>query len=399
MTDKPSARPSATAIFRVSLKLGLIAFGGPTAHLGYFREEFVRRKKWLTDEAYSDLVALSQFLPGPASSQTIFAIGMRQRGWTGALLASAGFTLPSAILMIAFAYGVGSIGQLDEAGWLKGLKLAAVAVVAKAVWEMSRQLCPDSLRRCIAIAVAALLILSPNLWLQLGTIIGGAVIGCLAGGKKTYPTHANSPDPAKPPRQALLSLALFVALLIGLPLASSLSSSHGLALFDSFYRSGSIVFGGGHVVLPLLRSEVVPPGWVGDNAFLAGYGAVQAVPGPLFTFASYLGTLASPEKGGWLGGLLCLAAIFLPGWLLMAGALPFWDRLRRLAAAQAALRGANAAVVGILAAALYAPVATSSISHPGHLIVAITGFALLKWTKCPPWLWVLLAAGAGPFLA
>lgn len=393
MTENDSPIRHWGEVFRVSLKLGLVSFGGPVAHLGYFREEIVRKRQWLDDAAYADLVALCQFLPGPASSQTIFALGLRRAGLAGGILASLGFTLPSAILMILFACGVTSFGGLQNAGWLHGLKLAAVAVVAKAVVGMGHRLCPDLARRIIALLAAAFLIVFPGAWFQLAVILAGGFAGWRIGWEK--PPDAT---PASGKKQgnhvvAASALGLFALLLVMLPVLASVTEDRNVAMFDGFYRAGSLVFGGGHVVLPLLRAEVVPNGWVDDDAFLAGYGAAQALPGPLFTFAAYLGAVASPHP--WLGGLWCLFAIFLPAWLLIYGALPFWQRLRGKPWARAALQGANAAVVGVLLAALYHPVATGGIHSVADLACATGLFALLQWTKCPPWLVVLVAAGAG----
>ena len=375
-------------IFFSSLKLGLIAFGGPTAHLGYFREEYVQKRKWLSDAQYSDLLALSQFLPGPGSSQTIFAIGIKRGGWLGGVLASAGFTLPSAILMIAFAYGITRLGDVSDSGWLAGLKIAAVAVVAKALLEMARSLCRTKLQGSIAMTACAGLILFSNPWLQLGMIITGALIHWIA----TRPPASSSTEKTRGSHKlAITCLSLFITLLFALPLLSASLDSGALSLFERFYLAGSAVFGGGHVVLPLLESATT----VDRDAFIAGYGAAQAIPGPLFTFSGYLGTLAWPSSPSVTGGVVCMVALFLPGWLLMAGALPFWDRLRSIPAAKAALAGANAAVVGILAAALWNPVITGSILGPNEGLLALIGLVLLIKFKCPPWLWVLLAAGAG----
>lgn len=388
-------RHSLTEIFLSSLKLGLMAFGGPTAHLGYFREEYVRKRQWLSDQEYSDLIALSQFLPGPGSSQTLFALGLKRGGWRGGVLASAGFTLPSALLMIAFAYGISSLGKIGESGWLAGLKVAAVAVVAKALWEMTRSLCTDLTQRLIAAFACASLILMPHPLLQLSLILAGALVHGLA--KRPQQAGSGATTGGRH-RVALSCLGLFALLLLVLPLLASSFQAPGLTLFDRFFRAGAAVFGGGHVVLPLLETAVVSDGLVNSDAFIAGYGAAQAIPGPLFTFSAYLGTLAAPISPPWTGGLLALMALFLPGWLLMAGALPYWDRLRSIPTAKTALAGANAAVVGILAAALCNPVITRSILGLPDALLAVAGFALLKWGKCPPWLWVLLAAGAGQWL-
>ena len=382
----------------VFLKLGLISFGGPVAHIGYLRQEFVRQRRWLDDAAYGDLVALCQFLPGPASSQVVFALGMQRAGWLGGLLASFAFTLPSAILMILFGYGVAALGDLQQAGWLHGLKLAAVAVVAQAVWGMGRHLCPDQARLTIAGAAAALLLSFPGALVQVGVILGGGILGwCLYRTPRPPSERAN---PAGRPRHLVAGgmLLLFFLLLILLPILAAATGRKELAVFDSFYRAGALVFGGGHVILPLLRAEVVPPGWVADNTFLAGYGAAQALPGPLFTFAGFLGTAIQPGPQAWAAGLGCLLAIFLPAWLLIAGALPFWHRLRAKSWTRAALPGANAAVVGVLLAALYNPVWTEGVRSAPDAAIAVVAFGLLQWWTWPPWLVVLLAAAAGQWV-
>ena len=385
--------PETLAVF---LKLGLTSFGGPIAHLGYFRDEFVVRRQWLADAAYADLVALCQFLPGPASSQVGIAIGLTRAGLPGALAAWLGFTLPSALAMILFAYGVDAFADDVAAGWLRGLKVVAVAVVAYAVWGMARSLSADRERATLTVVAAAIVLFWPGALGQIGAILLGAVIGILflggavgqAGGHLAVPVSR---------RAALLCLGLFFALLIGLPILAATSDSMAVRMFDSFYRAGSLVFGGGHVVLPLLQAEVVDPGWVTRDAFVAGYGAAQAVPGPLFTFAAYLGAVMIPEPDGAAGGLLCLLAIFLPSFLLVIGVLPFWDALRRRPQAQAALRGVNAAVVGLLLAALYDPVWTSGIQTPADFALAAAALLLLAFWQVPPWLVVVVTAlgGAG----
>ncbi len=379
------------------LKLGLISFGGPVAHLSYLRTEFVTRRRWLDDEAYADLVALCQFLPGPASSQTVFGLGMQRGGLPGALIASVCFTLPSAVLMIAFAYGVAMMGDLHKAGWLHGLRLAAVAVVAQAVWGMGKKLCPDLPRIIIAVAATVFVFLNLTSLSQVGAIAAGALAGWIFYGrreKSDVPNPANTP-PASHHFWAALSLIAYAALLIASPVIAAGSSVKGIHVFDSFYRAGSLVFGGGHVVLPLLRAEVVPAGWISDDAFLAGYGAVQAVPGPLFTFAAYLGTIIHGSPHAWLGGFGCLLAIFLPAWLLVGGALPFWHLLLRKTWAQAAMRGANAAVVGILFAALCNPLWKETVSTVGDIALVLAAFICLEIWHRPAWLVVVLAAAAG----
>lgn len=390
-----SAGRKLAEIFAAFLKLGLISFGGPVAHLSYFREEFVRRRRWLDDAAYGDLVALCQFLPGPASSQAAFALGLQRGGLAGGLVASLGFTAPSAALMIAFGYGVAAVGQLHHAGWLHGLKLAAVAVVAQAVWGMGRSLCPDRARLSIALAAAAVLLLLPGAAAQIGVLAGGAILGWRLYRNTIKADQATVSEPLRRHWPAALALVLYLALLVSLPALASVTGRKSIAVFDGFYRAGSLVFGGGHVVLPLLRAEVVPRGWVSDDVFLAGYGAAQALPGPLFTFAAYLGTVMAPGAGAWKLGLWCLLAIFLPAWLIIGGALPFWTQLRTRTWAQAALRGANAAVVGVLLAALYNPVWTQGIQVPRDVAAAVAAFGLLQWWKVAPWMVVLMAAAVG----
>jgi chromate transporter len=379
-------------------KLGLISFGGPIAHLGYFRDEFVSRRGWLNDEAYADLVALCQFLPGPASSQVAFALGMMRAGLAGAVAASVCFTLPSAVLMIAFAYGITRATDLVHAGWLHGLKLAAVVVVAQAVWGMGRKLCTDTARVSIGIAAAVATLAAPGAWSQVAVIAGGALLGWLVSGgtvRETRPVGGREPRWARGHTGAMVALAAFLVLLAALPLLASWTGSRPIAEIDSFYRSGSLVFGGGHVVLPLLREEVVPRGWISDDAFLAGYGVAQAVPGPLFTFAAYLGTVMHGGPNAWLGGVWCLIAIFLPAWLLIGGTLPFWRHLREEAWAQGALRGANAAVVGVLLAALYTPVFTAAVAGRRDMAAVIAGFGALQFWKAPPWAVVVGMAAVG----
>ena len=390
---------SALEVLRVFLRLGLTSFGGPVAHLGYFRAEFVERRRWLEEPAFADIVALCQFLPGPASSQVGISLGILRAGLPGAFAAWFGFTGPSAVVMILFAYGVTAFGDLSHAAWLHGLKIVAVAVVAQAVWGMARNLCPDRERATIAVGAALLAIACSSASGQIGAIAAGGLIGWvfLRNGAAAQP---GPPLAIHLPRSWSVAAALgFFALLFGLPLFSAAVPSHPIALFDSFYRSGSLVFGGGHVVLPLLQAEVVPPGWVTNDAFLAGYGAAQAVPGPLFTFAAYLGAVMGPRPNGWLGGLICLAAIFLPSFLLLIGALPFWDSLRRRPEVQSALRGVNAAVVGLLLAALYKPVWTSAILSPADFAIGISAFLLLALWAVPPWLVVVLGAIAATVVA
>lgn len=397
MTDTPNADKRPWAVFLIFLRLGLTSFGGPIAHLGYFREEFVSRRRWLSERSYADLVALCQFLPGPASSQVGIAIGLSRSGYGGALAAWAGFTLPSAIAMVLFALGLAHYGDVIPAGGLHGLKVVAVAVVAQAVWGMARHLCPDAARRTLMAAAACFVLLVPAAWAQVGVIVMAGIIGVALF--KADRTAAHDPMPVAVGRRAgAVWLSLFFALLLGLPLLSALFPGQMLAQVDGFYRAGSLVFGGGHVVLPLLQAEVVPPGWVGNDAFLAGYGAAQAVPGPLFSFAAFLGASMSGAPSGWLGGLVCLLAIFAPSFLLVLGALPFWEQLRRNARARAALSGVNAGVVGLLLAALYQPVWSSAIHMPRDFALALVALVALMFWRWPPWLVVLGSGVAGGVL-
>ena len=393
------ARQSRAAeVLRVSLRLGLTSFGGPVAHLGYFRDEYVVRRKWLDEATYADLVALCQFLPGPASSQVGIAIGQLRAGALGALAAWTGFTLPSAIALVLFAYGVDSFGGALGAGWLHGLKVVAVAVVAQAVLGMMRNLAPDRERATLAVVAAAIVLAFPNAFGQIGAIVLGGVTGIVLLRGATPADGATLPVTVSRRTGAFL-LALFVILLVGLPLVAAAVPSQSVKLLDAFYRAGALVFGGGHVVLPLLQASVVPPGWVTNDAFLAGYGAAQAVPGPLFTFAAYLGAVMGPQPNGWAGAALCLVAVFLPSFLLVIGTLPFWDALRRRPLAQAALRGVNAAVVGLLIAALYNPVWTAGIANAYDVALAAAAFLLLFMWQTPPWLVVVLSALGGVLIA
>ena len=393
------ARQSRAAeVLRVSLRLGLTSFGGPVAHLGYFRDEYVVRRKWLDEATYADLVALCQFLPGPASSQVGIAIGQLRAGALGALAAWTGFTLPSAIALVLFAYGLDSFGGALGAGWLHGLKVVAVAVVAQAVLGMMRNLAPDRERATLAVVAAAIVLAFPNAFGQIGAIVLGGVTGIVLLRGATPADGATLPVTVSRRTGAFL-LALFVILLVGLPLVAAAVPSQSVKLLDTFYRAGALVFGGGHVVLPLLQASVVPPGWVTNDAFLAGYGAAQAVPGPLFTFAAYLGAVMGPQPNGWAGAALCLVAVFLPSFLLVIGTLPFWDALRRRPLAQAALRGVNAAVVGLLIAALYNPVWTAGIANAYDVALAAAAFLLLFMWQTPPWLVVVLSALGGVLIA
>ena len=387
-------KDSAWAVFLVFLRLGLTSFGGPVAHLGYFREEFVHRRRWLSERSYADVVALCQFLPGPASSQVGMAIGLSRAGYGGALAAWAGFTLPSAIALVLFALGVASHSAMIPTGALHGLKVVAVAVVAQAVWGMARNLCPDTPRVTVMAAAACAALLAPSAFGQVGVIIAAGVAGLLLFRPDAAQDH--EPLPMTVGRQAgALWLALFFCLLAGLPILAAALPYQSVAEISAFFRSGALVFGGGHVVLPLLQAAVVPQGWVSNDAFLAGYGAAQAVPGPLFTFAAFLGASMSSAPSGWAGAAICLLAIFAPSFLLVAGALPFWETLRRNARTQAALMGVNAAVVGLLLAALYHPVWTSAILAPRDFGLAVLGFVALSFWKLPPWLVVLCSGALG----
>jgi len=394
----PDQRGSAWEVLLVFLRLGLTSFGGPVAHLGYFRDEFVVRRKWLDEKAYADLVALCQFLPGPASSQVGMAIGLARAGYVGTLAAWTGFTLPSAIALVLFAYGVGALGDAAGLGWLHGLKVVAVAVVAQAVLGMMRTLAPDRARATLAVIAAVIVLACPSAWGQIGAIVLGGLAGVLLLQGEPQGDHAPLPLTVSRTVGATL-LAIFFILLAGLPLLAAAFPSQTFKLIDAFYRAGSLVFGGGHVVLPLLQTSVVPPGWVSNDAFLAGYGAAQAVPGPLFTFAAYLGAVSGPAPNGWIGATICLLSVFLPSFLLVIGALPFWEDLRRRPAAQAALRGVNAAVVGLLLAALYNPVWTAGILNARDFALATGAFLLLFMWQTPPWLVVVLSALGGTAIA
>jgi chromate transporter len=379
------------SIFAVFLRLGLTSFGGPIAHLGYYRTEFVERRRWLSEAAYADLVALCQLLPGPASSQVGFAVGLSRGGLLGGVAAWLGFTLPSAVAMVLFAQGAASLTGPLSAGMLHGLQVAAVAVVAQAVWSMAVSLCPDRPRATIAVVATLIVTAAPTAIGQIAAILAGAAAGAWLC--REVPAAAPSARLSIPvPRGlAIAALAVFALLLIGLPIAAAVSPGPALAMATAFYRAGALVFGGGHVVLPLLHASVVEPGWVSEDAFLSGYGAAQAVPGPLFTFAAYLGAIMT----GWVGAGLCLVAIFLPGLLLVVGVLPFWASLGRGALMRASLRGVNAAVVGVLLGALYDPVWTKGIGGPADFALALVAFALLVIWKAPPWLVVLVNAAGG----
>ena len=392
------SQASLLEILWVTTRLGLTSFGGPIAHLGYFHEEYVKRRKWIDEQSYAELVALCQSLPGPTSSMVGAAIGLVRAGLLGGLLAWLGFTLPSALALVTFANGITVFGAASGAGWLHGLKVVAVAVVAQAVWGMARTLCPDRERATLAILTAIVALAWPT---ALGQVLPIIVAGLI--GWRLFPP-ANTP-PALHIRVpishwvGMASWVLFFGLLLALPLVRQVVTNQAIAVFDGFFRSGALVFGGGHVVLPLLQAEVVAPGWVTNEQFVAGYGAAQAVPGPLFTFAAYLGFVMQPQPNDLAGAALALIAIFLPGILMTVGALPFWELLRTRGSFQSALRGVNAAVVGLLLAAFYRPVWTSAIYKPTDFGLAILAFGLLAFWKLPPWLVVVLTAVAGEVVA
>jgi chromate transporter len=390
----PAQSHSPFEVLRVFLRLGLTSFGGPIAHIGYFRDEFVARRRWLDETTFTDLVALCQFLPGPASSQVGFSIGLVRAGYWGGLAAWLGFTLPSAVALTLFAYGAGVRDSRIGLGISHGLKLAAVAIVAQAVWGMARTLCPDRERASIAVIAAMIILFSTSSTAQIAAIAVGAIAGwrwC----RGPAPLSAVGVRVPVSRRVGLIALAAFGLILICLPLLRLFVAMPGVALFDAFYRSGALVFGGGHVVLPLLQSAVVAPGWISEDVFLAGYGAAQAVPGPLFTFAAYLGAVAQPGANGLAGAALGVIGIFLPGILILIGALPYWESFRTAAGAQAAMRGINAAVVGLLGAALYNPVWTGSIGTAADFALALVGFVLLTMWRAPPLVVVIISALGG----
>jgi chromate transporter len=385
-------------VLLVFLRLGVTCFGGPIAHIGYFRDEFVVRRRWLDEHTYADLVGLCQFLPGPASSQVGFSVGLMRAGYRGGLAAWTGFTLPSATALVLFAYGAGELSGPIGIGLLHGLMLVAVAIVAQAVWGMARTVCPDRERASIAVAAALMILFSASSVSQIAAILSGGIAGlwlCRAGPTATS-GHITVPVTRTVGVAALVS---FFLLLAALPVRRGVINSQGIALFEAFYRSGALVFGGGHVVLPLLREAFVTPGWVSDNAFLAGYGAAQAVPSPLFTFAAYLGAIANASPHGLTGAALGLIGIFLPGVLILMGTLLFWETFRKRAGAQAVMRGVNAAVVGLLGAALYNPVWTSSVKTPEDFGIALVGFVLLTAWRAPPLVVVVISALGGMALA
>ena len=397
-SSPPNPRGTFVEVLLVFFKLGLTSFGGPVAHLGYFRTEFVERRKWLDDKSYSDLVALCQFLPGPASSQVGIALGLGRRGWGGALAAWIGFTLPSAIALILFAIGLSHWTVFAQSGAVHGLKIVAVAIVGQAVWGMAKSLCPDRLRAGVAIASTLLVLAMPSAIGQITAIVLGGVIGRWML-KLELLSIVQHRDYGVSKVTGAIFLSMFVALLVLLPVIASLTHSPIVTVFSDFYQSGALVFGGGHVVLPLLQTSVVPSGWISNEVFLAGYGAAQAVPGPLFTFAAYLGAAMPSPFGGWLGGFALLLAIFLPAFLLVIGALPYWETLRQRVGVQRSMAGVNAAVVGVLGAALYDPVWTSAIHSKTDFGFALAAFGLLVYARLSPVLVVILAALLGWLLS
>ncbi len=384
-------------VFFIFLRLGLTSFGGPVAHLGYFHNEFVSRRKWMTEQAYGDLVALCQFLPGPASSQVGMAIGLSRAGIFGAIAAWIGFTLPSAVLLILFGLGVTQHASWFTTDILHSLKVVAVAVVAQALWSMGPKLCPDKERIMIALFAGLAALYFPFAGMQVALIILGGVLGVIF--LRKIPKFSPIPqDSLISKKMASVFLVIFLALLIALPLGAKYSANQELHFFDSFYRAGSLVFGGGHVVLPLLQSEVVPTGWVSKEAFMAGYGAAQAIPGPLFAFSAYLGAVSQVPPSGFVGGLICLIAAFLPAFLLVLGAIPFWEKLREFKSMQQALLGINAVVVGLLLAAFYNPVWVSGITNAKDFAWALLAFVLLTFLKLPSWVVVTLSVLVGGIL-
>lgn len=392
-TQQTSTDRNPWSVFLVFLRLGLTSFGGPIAHLGYFRDEFVVRRRWLSERSYADLVALCQFLPGPSSSQVGIALGLSRAGYGGALTAWLGFTLPSAVALILFASLLMQHGNLAPSV-LQGLKVVAVAVVAQAIWGMARSLCPDRLRVTIMAAATIAVLLLATIWSQLLVLLIAGLLGIFL----IKPAADQQPEVQSTPvsrRAGSLALGLFVTLLIGLPVLAALVPNQLLSMIDSFYRVGSLVFGGGHVVLPLLQAETVDTGLVDVELFLAGYGVTQAIPGPLFTFAAFLGAAMDTSLPGWLNGLLCLVAVFLPSFLLVIGVMPFWEQLRHNRRTRAALAGINAGVVGLLLAALYQPMWSTAIRGPGDFALALAALIALVFWKLPPWLVVTATAVAG----
>jgi chromate transporter len=386
----------ALEVFMVFLRLGCTSFGGPAAHLGYLRADLVAQRQWLTEATFADLVALCQFMPGPASSQTGMAIGLLRAGPLGMLAAWLGFTLPSALVMTLFGYGIAAIGDVAHAGWLRGLKLVAVAVVAQAVWGMARSLAPDRARATVMVAACLVVLALPSSLGQVAAILMGAVAGVAVLPRQELPAERPATLGVRvPPAVAAGLLVLFIVLLLGLPWLTKSSGNHTVALVNAFYRAGSLVFGGGHVVLPLLHASVVPPGWVGPDTFLAGYSATQAMPGPVFTFAAFLGAVECPAPNGWIGAAVTTVSIFGSSFLLVGGLLPFWDTLRHRNSVRAALSGVNAAVVGVLLAALFTPIWTGAVHTGSDFGLVLVAFLLLTLWSAPPWLVVILGALAG----
>jgi len=388
-TTAPNERTHYLEIFLIFFKLGLTSFGGPIAHLGYFRQEFVERRKWLDEHAYVDLVSLCQFLPGPASSQVGIALGLSRGGIPGAIASWVGFTLPSAIALVLFGIWISLVGHNLGSGWLHGLKIVAVAVVAQAIWGMGKIHCTDKLRATITICSAVVATIIPSSIGQITVILASGLFAWAFLRTSATLPHSHIQTKISKTTGTIL-LSIFFLLLLALPVAAISSNIYAIKLFDSFYRAGSLVFGGGHIVLPLLQSQVVPFGWVSNDVFLAGYGAAQAVPGPLFTFAAFLGAVSNQTPSGWLGAMIALVAIFLPSFLLIVGILPFWENLRRHEATKRALVGINAAVVGLLLAAFYNPVWISAIQNAADFCLAAIAFMLLVFRISPPWLVVVL---------
>ena len=385
---------SVWSVFVIFFRLGLTSFGGPLAHLSYFHNAFVKRRQWMSEKSYADLVALCQFLPGPASSQVGFAIGISRAGYWGGFAAWLGFTLPSAVILILFALGLSSIDDTLSSGAVKGLKIVAVAVVAQAVWGMARLFCTDLIRITLMGIAACVVLIAPSAWSQIGVILISGMMGLfLFSSPQTNHEDFLSVKISK--KVAWLCLSVFFLLLFVLPVLNQLLDQSALTLVDVFYRAGSLVFGGGHVVLPLLQAEISPLAWVDNETFMAGYGAAQAVPGPLFTFSAFLGASSAVPPNGWFGGVISLVSIFIPSFLLMMGALPFWEQLRRNQSMQKALIGINASVVGILLAAFYDPVLSSAIQQPTDFAFALLAFIALMFWKLTPWSVVLASGGMG----
>lgn len=376
-------------LFITFLRLGLTSFGGPVAHLSYFHDEFVKKKKWIDEHAYADLVALCQFLPGPASSQVGMAIGLNRAGVIGAIVAWIGFTLPSAIILILFGLGMTHLNLNAHQGWLHGLKVVAVSVVAQAVYGMGKKLCPDKERVTIAVLSSVVVLFFNSSFIQVLVLVLAGIFGAYFFKETKELPHVPMKSGLNKKTGAIF-LILFLSILILLPIFRSVFHDQTLKLFDSFYRTGSLVFGGGHVVLPLIQSEVVPTGWVSNDLFMAGYGLAQAIPGPLFAFSAYIGAVSHFYPNGWAGGVICLVAAFLPSFLLIVGALPFWEKLRSFPRIRQSMIGVNASVVGILLAALYHPVWTSAVFSAKDFVLVSVGFLLLEYWKLASWIVVIL---------